>query len=178
MENKIKKLRLERGLSLKELETQTNINKSTLASYESRGVKPREDKAKILADFFNVSVPYLMGYEVNDVLAEVNELLNKVGSEKDLTEEEKDKILAEAEKKMSLTNSLIDEQSKKSNAKAVIEDARLERLVNVYRDIYWVYDGEDKQEAIIELIEILSELTLDNIEILVKNAEFLKFQQE
>ncbi|WP_162930885.1 helix-turn-helix domain-containing protein [Lactococcus allomyrinae] len=66
MTNKIKELRINAGLTLQQLSDKTNIGKSTLASYESRGVEPRVDKAKILADYFGVSIAYLSGIEKSD----------------------------------------------------------------------------------------------------------------
>ena len=61
MANRIKELRIEKGLTLQQLSHEIHIGKSTLASYESRGVIPRVDKSKALADFFEVSVDYLLG---------------------------------------------------------------------------------------------------------------------
>lgn len=61
MSNRIKELRSNSGLTLKQLSEAVGIGKSTLASYESRGVTPRVDKAKILADYFDVSLEYLQG---------------------------------------------------------------------------------------------------------------------
>lgn len=58
--NNIQILRNARGLSLSELARDTNIGKSTLASYESRGVTPRQANAEILANYFGVSIPYLL----------------------------------------------------------------------------------------------------------------------
>lgn len=59
--NKIKELRHEKGLSLRAMCTEINIPASTLSQYE-RGV--REPKLKTwekLANFFGVSVAYLIG---------------------------------------------------------------------------------------------------------------------
>lgn len=39
----------------------TGIARSTLGSYETRGINPNAEKAPILADYFNVSVGYLLG---------------------------------------------------------------------------------------------------------------------
>lgn len=61
MPNRIKELRIHSGLTLQQLSDAVGIGKSTLASYESRGVAPRADKAKILANYFDVSLEYLQG---------------------------------------------------------------------------------------------------------------------
>lgn len=65
MSNRIKELRSNSGLTLKQLSEAVGIGKSTLASYESRGVVPRVDKAKILADYFNVSLAYVTGNDID-----------------------------------------------------------------------------------------------------------------
>ncbi len=64
--NRIKELREKNGLTMQRLEDETSIGKSTIASYESRGVTPKPDKAQKLADYFNVSEAYLLGYSDND----------------------------------------------------------------------------------------------------------------
>ncbi len=61
MANRIKKLRNERNISIQELATHTGIARSTLGSYETRGINPNAEKAQILADYFEVSVQYLLG---------------------------------------------------------------------------------------------------------------------
>lgn len=61
MANRIKKLRTARNISTQELATHTGIARSTLGSYETRGINPNAEKAQILADYFEVSVPYLLG---------------------------------------------------------------------------------------------------------------------
>ncbi|KSU27244.1 helix-turn-helix domain-containing protein [Lactococcus lactis subsp. lactis] len=65
MSNRIKELRSNSGLTLKQLSEAVGIGKSTLASYESRGVTPRVDKAKILADYFDVSTAYVTGNDID-----------------------------------------------------------------------------------------------------------------
>ncbi len=60
--NRVKELREKNGLTMQKLADETNIGKSTIASYESRGVTPKPDKAQKLAEYFNVSVAYLLGY--------------------------------------------------------------------------------------------------------------------
>lgn len=59
--NRIKELRAKSGKSMQEIAEKTGIKKSTIASYETRGINPNAEKAQILADYFNVSVGYLLG---------------------------------------------------------------------------------------------------------------------
>lgn len=66
--NKIKELRKENNLTLKELTLELNkkglkINDGQLSKYERENQTPRnKDFWKILADFFNVSESYILGY--------------------------------------------------------------------------------------------------------------------
>ena len=66
--NKIKELRKENNLTLKELTLELNkkglkINDGQLSKYERENQTPRnKDFWKILADFFDVSESYILGY--------------------------------------------------------------------------------------------------------------------
>ena len=59
--NKIRILRNEKRLTLRELASKVNMSYSNLGSIERGEVQLREDTAKIFADFFNVSSDYLLG---------------------------------------------------------------------------------------------------------------------
>ena len=63
--NKLKELRQEKKLTQKELADIAEVSKRTYIYWESgeRQIKP--DKAQALADHFEVSVGYLLGYESN-----------------------------------------------------------------------------------------------------------------
>lgn len=62
VKNNLKVLRTESGLTQKKLSEEINIPLRTLQNWETgiRNINP--DKAKILADFFEVSVGYLLGF--------------------------------------------------------------------------------------------------------------------
>jgi|GEM_PF-345678 len=57
----LKKLRTERGLSQKELTDRLTINRSTYARYETSSTQPDFETLSKLADFYNVTVDYLLG---------------------------------------------------------------------------------------------------------------------
>lgn len=61
--NRLKELRKEKGLTQQGLADETGITKRTYIYWEQgeRQIKP--DKAEKLADFFGVSVGYLLGYD-------------------------------------------------------------------------------------------------------------------
>ena len=63
MTNRLKELRKEKGLTQKELASELSIPLRTLQSWENGERKIKPDKAQALADYFDVSVGYLLGYE-------------------------------------------------------------------------------------------------------------------
>ncbi|TKI66670.1 helix-turn-helix transcriptional regulator [Lysinibacillus mangiferihumi] len=56
-----KKLRTEKGLSQKELTDRLTINRSTYARYETSSTQPDFETLSKLADFYDVSIDYLLG---------------------------------------------------------------------------------------------------------------------
>lgn len=62
--NRIKQLRKGKNMTLVELGEKVNLPKGTLSRYENGGREPKEPTWQALANFFNVSVPYLKGYMV------------------------------------------------------------------------------------------------------------------
>ena len=61
--NKIKELREKTGLSQEKLAEKLEVNLRTLQRWENNETAIRKKNAEKLADFFNVSVPYLLGYD-------------------------------------------------------------------------------------------------------------------
>lgn len=59
--NRLKEIRNERKLTLDEIQNETGINRGTYNNYESGKTKPNEKTWQALADFFDVSIPYLQG---------------------------------------------------------------------------------------------------------------------
>lgn len=58
----------DRGLSLKEISEATGIAYPTLSGYNQGIRTPKKKNAKILAEYFGVSIPYLLGIDDNPVL--------------------------------------------------------------------------------------------------------------
>ena len=61
MTNNIRKLRKERGLSIRELSKLTGISAPTLSRYENGDRHPKIENWQKLADYFGVSVEHLQG---------------------------------------------------------------------------------------------------------------------
>ncbi|MPM90804.1 hypothetical protein SDC9_137926 [bioreactor metagenome] len=58
---RLKELREKRNLTQQDIADFLNIGRPTVAGYETKGKQPDYDKLNKLADFFNVSVDYLLG---------------------------------------------------------------------------------------------------------------------
>lgn len=99
--NRIKELRKEKGLTLKQMGQLLNMLDSTLSQYENGRRKPKEEMWQKLADFFDVSVPYLRGattYEILDPLeksiySHVIKTMDRAFNEYALLPETREKIL-------------------------------------------------------------------------------------
>ena len=62
IQERLKDLRVERGLTLEQLEEQVNLSKSALGSYEAKDFKDISHYAIIkLAKFYGVTADYLLG---------------------------------------------------------------------------------------------------------------------
>ncbi|MBT9013072.1 hypothetical protein BTI85_09525, partial [Lactobacillus delbrueckii subsp. bulgaricus] len=61
MTNRIKQLRKENGLTLKELSREVGIPASTISQYENERRKIPESASKILSTFFEVPENYILG---------------------------------------------------------------------------------------------------------------------
>lgn len=59
--NRIKQIRLEIGLTQNYVSAQTGISQSKLSKYESGELEPNIEQLGILAEFYNVSIDYLLG---------------------------------------------------------------------------------------------------------------------
>jgi transcriptional regulator with XRE-family HTH domain len=60
--NNLKNLRIERGLSQQSLADKLGVSQQSIYKYENQITEPNIDMLKIIADFFDVSVDYLIGY--------------------------------------------------------------------------------------------------------------------
>ena len=92
--NRIKELRKEKGLTLKELGHKVGIRDNTLSQYETEKRNPKLEIWEKLADFFGVSTSYIQGlsYERVDPYETTMNELKKMRFNDD---PEKDKVLHE-----------------------------------------------------------------------------------
>ncbi len=62
MKNRIKELRLKHNLTLRRLGKELDMYDSRISQYETGKRQPNIETWQKLADYFNVSVPYLQGF--------------------------------------------------------------------------------------------------------------------
>ena len=92
--NRLKELRKEKKLTQKELAEETDIPYRTLQRWENGESQIKPEKAEKLADYFGVSVGYLLGYDDNDFEKQIridtlNDIINQMNRLKELRKEKK-----------------------------------------------------------------------------------------
>lgn len=60
--DRLKELRVKMGLSQQALADKLNVSQQSICKYENDTIEPNIDMLKTMADLFNVSVDYLIGY--------------------------------------------------------------------------------------------------------------------
>lgn len=76
--NRLETLMQENKYTLRKVSEDTNIPITTLSGYKKNLRTPKKNNAKILADYFGVSIPYLLGLDDNPTLRKPgNELFLK-----------------------------------------------------------------------------------------------------
>lgn len=95
--NILKKLRQSKGVLQKDVATHLGVDRTTYVKYERGDSEPNHDMLSKLADYFEVSIDYLLGRETS--AQTIDEQLDGVefalfGEIHDLTEEEKRDILS------------------------------------------------------------------------------------
>ena len=68
MKNRIKELRLKHNLTLRRLGKELDMYDSRISQYETCKRQPNIETWQKLADYFNVSVPYLQGIDDEDYI--------------------------------------------------------------------------------------------------------------
>lgn len=93
---RLKELREEKGLKQSELAKILNISSSSVGMYETDRREPDDDLKLEIANYFNVSVDYLMGKtnKRNSAISHDNEFIAFYEGYKDLEDEDKEVIQA------------------------------------------------------------------------------------
>lgn len=92
MGNRIRYLRKEKGLTLKELGAVVGLAQNTISQYETGDRNPKLETWAKMSAFFEVSIDYLKGKSDFRNSKEIVELLNELGDVKEKTDEDVDDI--------------------------------------------------------------------------------------
>jgi len=81
--NRLKKLRIKHGLLQKKIAEQLNLSQQTISLYEANKREPDYITLQKIADYFNVSIDYLLGKTdikepVDDVIEKKLDIFNQI----------------------------------------------------------------------------------------------------
>lgn len=153
--NRLKELRKQKGLTQQELADKISVSKITVLRWENEERQIKTEKAQQLADYFGVSVGYLLGYD--DV---PRELIDELELQLDhvLTPTEKEDLENNPELRnhyLSIVrNRLLNNQRKEVEKTAQAFDKDFIRLLKEYS----IYLSDNQIEQIKELMKTMSDI--------------------
>lgn len=77
--NRLKELRKKMGVMQKDIAKNINVSKSTYSYWENGNYEPDQESLKLLADYFNVTVDYLIGRDEKGSLPEKGNTVLTIG---------------------------------------------------------------------------------------------------
>ena len=151
--NKLKELRKEKKLSQKEIAKEMSISEKTLSRWENGESQIKPEKAQKLADYFGVSVGYLLGYNDNlDMvlkgrgtdMADLPSVL--VATEIDFLNDKKEieKLKRETLASIQFIESIVSTLARYEIAKEGTYSLKLEQITNVLLDFYNTLERQEK----------------------------------
>ena len=82
--NNLKLLRKSRGMTRVELAEKIGVTKLTILNWEHGTHEIKGSNAKKLADYFDVSIPYLLGYDTDNTFSDLITKINQWADERNL----------------------------------------------------------------------------------------------
>jgi len=151
--NRLKELRKEKKLSQKEIAKEMSISEKTLSRWENGESQIKPEKAQKLADYFGVSVGYLLGYNDNlDMvlkgrgtdMADLPSVL--VATEIDFLNDKKEieKLKRETLASIQFIESIVSTLARYEIAKEGTYSLKLEQITNVLLDFYNTLERQEK----------------------------------
>lgn len=120
--NRLKELRKRKKMTQQELANIIGVTKLTILRWEKGDRQIKSDKAQQLAEYFNVSVGYLLGYEDN------NSFVSSVVNEVDLLDPDNNtnNLNSDLKNKINLVKNLISEEQsdrEEDYRKTIVKDS-------------------------------------------------------
>lgn len=82
--NRLKELRTSQGMSQQELAKEIKVSEKTISRWEKEETLMKANKAKVLADYFGVDVPYLLDYDTDNTFEDLITKINEWADERNL----------------------------------------------------------------------------------------------
>ena len=151
--NRLKKLRQEKKLSQKELAENIGVHYRTLQNWENEESQIKPEKAQQLADYFGVSVGYLLGYNDNlDMvlkgrgtdMADLPSVLVAPGIDFLNDKKEIEKLKRETLASIQFIESIASTLARYEIAKEGTYSLKLEQITNVLLDFYNTLERQEK----------------------------------
>ncbi|EFV98396.1 DNA-binding helix-turn-helix protein [Streptococcus agalactiae ATCC 13813] len=152
--NRLKELRKEKGLTQQGLADDIGVHFRTLQNWENGKADIKSDKAQALADYFNVSVGYLLGYSddldlfIHGNLNELEDLptVKVITNLHFLTNpEEIEKLKRETLAAIQFIENNVSVLSHYETAKKGTYSLKFEQITNILLDFYSDLEKQEKQ---------------------------------
>ncbi len=132
--NRIKDLRKEKGISQFELSKIFKVTEKTISRWENEEVQIKPEKAQRLADYFDVSISYLLGYsEINsNILTGVGQAY--FGKDLDILERDRQEFTKELLKDIDVYQSLYSELGEYNLKGSIIKMVNFFDSKSIYHD--------------------------------------------
>lgn len=82
--NRLKQLRKSKGMTQSELAKEIKVSEKTISRWEKEETLMKANKAKVLADFFDVDVPYLLAYDFDNTFSDLITKINHWADKRNL----------------------------------------------------------------------------------------------
>ena len=139
--NRIKDLRLQKGLSQSELAKKVGISNQVISFYENNKREPKIENWQKLADFFGVSVPYLQGTSSKkDIIKLLSDGYNE-GFTYQHSRESENNILASIAKS-------IGSETMQNMVEFQKEYGNLKKLIDLYAELMNLEVPKDEKERV------------------------------
>jgi transcriptional regulator with XRE-family HTH domain len=89
---RLKELRESRKVTQQQLADVLKVNRSTIAGYETKDKSPDYDRLKLIAQFFDVTIDYLLGMEPKEITNDITLATHRTNFDDDLPEEARNEL--------------------------------------------------------------------------------------
>lgn len=152
--NRLKELRIERGYSTRKMEAKLDISYAVINYYENEKRDPNTKNLKSLADFFEVSIDYILNYSECFVYAnyEFESFTFKIRDDYYHELKDNDFIYFKDDKRYIDLNKIFDIKTNNSILPLVLEFARIEKTNALFdKKLPTKADVEDLKKEIIDI---------------------------